>query len=98
MQDQFKDKSKVKVGMMVVGADVNRNFERPNEVGRVREVGDDGFCVDARLGHDIFVPFSEIRDVDGEKVALKIPADQVGNMGWESGHTHDQTETTPSQF
>ncbi len=68
--------SQVQVGMAVVGSD-------GDQVGDVKEIGVGDFLVDrGLLSGKVSVPFSAIRDVTGNTVALTIPGKQVGDMGW----------------
>ncbi len=68
--------SRVQVGMTVVGAD-------GDQVGEVKEINVNDFLVDrGLLQGKVNVPFTAVRDVTGNTVALTVPGRQVGDMGW----------------
>ena len=71
------DRTRVRVGMDVVGNDADR-------VGQVKDVRDTDFLVDRSMQRDVYVPYSAIRDVDGNTIVLNVTAAQVGNMGWDN--------------
>ncbi len=62
-------------GMEVIGSDMK-------SVGRVRDVRDNDFHVDIPMQRDIYVPFTAIQNVEGDRVVLTIPASQVNDMNW----------------
>lgn len=72
---QTTSPSQVQGGMEVVGSDMK-------SVGHVRNVRDNDFHVDIPMHRDIYVPFTAIQNVEGERVVLNIPADQVYDMNW----------------
>ncbi len=71
------NRAQIRVGMDVVGSDADN-------VGRVKEVRDTDFLVDRTMQRDVYIPFSAVRNVTGDRIALNIPAGQVDNMGWMS--------------
>jgi hypothetical protein len=65
------DRTRVRAGMEVVGSD-------GNGVGQVKEVRDNDFLVNRRMARDITVAYSAVRDLEGNKVVLNVPAGQAG--------------------
>jgi hypothetical protein len=68
------DRTRVQIGMEVVG-------NEGQNVGQVKEVRDSDFVVNRRLARDITVRYSGVRDIDGQKVVLNVPAGQAANAG-----------------
>ncbi len=63
------------VDMDVVGSD-------GEEVGRVKEVHANDFVVDRRLKRDVTIPFNGISAIQGNRVVLTVPADEVDTHYW----------------
>ncbi len=72
---QTTSPSQMQQGMEVIGSDMK-------SVGRVRNVRDNDFHVDIPMQRDIYVPFTAIQNVEGDRVVLTIPASQVNDMNW----------------
>jgi ferritin-like metal-binding protein YciE len=72
---QTASPSQMQEGMEVIGSDMK-------SVGRVRNVRDNDFHVDIPMHRDIYVPFTAIQNVEGDRVVLTIPAGQVNDMNW----------------
>jgi hypothetical protein len=68
------DRTRVQVGMEVVGSD-------GQGVGQVKDVRDTDFLVNRRMSRDLTVSYSEIREIDGNNVVLTAPAGQAGRAG-----------------
>lgn len=68
-------RAQVRETMDVIGSD-------GNDVGRVKEVRDNDFLVDRAMQRDIYIPYSAIQSIHGERIMLNIPAGQVDAMGW----------------
>ncbi len=67
----------VREGMDVCGSD-------DEGVGKVKTLGDNEFLVDRTMQRDVWVPFSAVRDVEGNRVILTVPANQVDHQNWPS--------------
>jgi ferritin-like metal-binding protein YciE len=67
--------SQLQPGMRVIGSD-------NGSIGQVRDVRENDFLIDLPMKRDVYVPFDAIEEVTIDLVALNIPSDQVGNMGW----------------
>jgi len=65
----------VRETMDVVGSD-------GEQVGTVKAVHGTDFVLDRPMGRDLFVPFSAVRTVDGERVMLGIRASEVDDQHW----------------
>jgi len=65
----------VREGMEVCGLD-------DNNVGKVKTIGDDAFLVDRTMQRDVWVPFSAIQHVEGNRITLTVTADQVDQQNW----------------
>ncbi|MBX6342453.1 MAG: DUF2171 domain-containing protein [Thermomicrobiaceae bacterium] len=63
-------------GMDVVGSDGDR-------VGEVKEVADRYLLVDRSLAADLYVPYTAVDRVEGDRVVLTIPDERADQMGWE---------------
>src|SRR5258708_1246311 len=72
---QTTSPSQMQQGMEVIGSDMN-------SVGRFRNVRDNDFHVDIPMQRDIYVPFTAIQNVEGDRVVLTIPASQANDMNW----------------
>jgi hypothetical protein len=68
---------RVRNGMLVVGSD-------GDTIGTVKEVRGHDFLVDRAAAPDLYVPFSALRDLTGDRITLGVPAREVGNQGWET--------------
>ena len=69
------DRGRVKERMDVLGSDAK-------DIGQVKAIRDTDFLVDRSMKRDVYVPYSAIRDVSGDRIVLNIQSDQVDNMGW----------------
>ena len=69
------DRSRLRVGMAVVGSDLAG-------VGAVKEVLDSAVLVDRELQRDVYVPFDAIQEAEGPTLVLAIPARRVDDMNW----------------
>jgi len=63
--------------MAVMGSD-------GDEVGKVKNVRTDDFLVDRRFERDVYVPFTAIKEVSGDRVVLTVETKETGKMGWEN--------------
>jgi osmotically-inducible protein OsmY len=72
---QHGNRWQIRETMDVVGSD-------GANVGTVKAVHGTDFHVDRPMGRDVFVPFSAVRTVDGERVMLTVRADQVDDQRW----------------
>lgn len=66
------DRSRVQAGMEVVGSD-------GRSVGQVKEARDGDFVINRHLARDITVHYSGVREIDGNRVVLTVPANQAGS-------------------
>ncbi len=71
------DRTRVRLGMEVVGADGDR-------VGTVKDLRDTDFLVDRAMQRDVYVPFDAIRSIDGDVITLTVAAGAVDQQGWPS--------------
>jgi ferritin-like metal-binding protein YciE len=69
--------SQLQPGMRVIGSD-------NGSIGQVRDVRENDFLIDLPMKRDAYVPFDAIEEVTIDLVALNIPSDQVGAMGWDN--------------
>lgn len=69
--------SQVQEGAEVVGVD-------EDYIGRVKEVSGNTVLVDRKMQRDVYVPLEAIQGVDGGRVRLNIPSDQVDDQGWDN--------------
>ena len=53
-------------------------------VGRVKETRSNDFLVDRSMQRDLYVPFSAIQTVDGDRVMLNIAARDLDRQGWQT--------------
>ncbi len=74
--------SEIAPGMQVIGSDGSK-------VGQVDELHDYDFMVSRGTGHDVHIPYSEIKNVSNDQVMLNVPGKQVESMHW--GTTPHQT-------
>jgi osmotically-inducible protein OsmY len=72
---QHGNRWQIRETMDVVGSDGER-------VGTVKSVHGTDFHVDRPMGRDLFVPFSAVRTVDGERVMLSMRANEVDSQHW----------------
>jgi hypothetical protein len=72
---QHGNRWQIRETMDVVGSDGER-------VGTVKSVHGTDFHVDRPMGRDLFVPFSAVRTVDGERVMLDVRAKEVDDQHW----------------
>lgn len=68
-------RDQVRETMDVIGSD-------GNDIGRVKEVREHDFLVDRPLQRDLYIPYSAIQSIHGERIMLNVPAGQVDAMGW----------------
>ncbi len=61
--------------MEVIGSDGNK-------VGQVDELHDHDFMVSRGTGHDVHIPYGEIKNVSNNQVRLSAPGKQVESMHW----------------
>ena len=52
------------------------------KVGAVKEVHGTDFLLERPMGRDLFVPFSAVRTVDGERVLLSCRAAEIDDQHW----------------
>ena len=52
------------------------------KIGTVKAVHGTDFVLNRPMGRDLFVPFSAVRTVDGERVMLGIRASEVDDQHW----------------
>jgi hypothetical protein len=71
------DRSRVRESMEVVGSD-------GENIGQVKNLRDNDFLVDRNMARDIFVPFSAVRTIDGDRIMLNIRAGEVDSQNWPS--------------
>jgi hypothetical protein len=69
--------SQLQPGMRVIGSD-------NGSIGQVRDVRENVFLLDLPMKRDVYVPFDAIQEVTIDLIALNIPSDQVGKMGWDN--------------
>jgi hypothetical protein len=72
---QHGNRWQIRETMDVVGSD-------GATVGTVKAVHGTDFHVDRPMGRDLFVPFSAVQTVDGERVMLNVRANEVDNQHW----------------
>jgi len=72
---QHGNRWQVRETMDVVGSD-------GAPVGTVKSVHGTDFHVDRPKGRDLFVPFSAVRTVDGERIMLSVRATEVDDQHW----------------
>ena len=53
-------------------------------VGRVKETRSNDFLVDRSMQRDLYVPFSAIQTVDGDRMMLNIAARDLDQQGWQT--------------
>jgi hypothetical protein len=64
-------------GMAVVGID-------GDEIGRVKEVGQNEFLLDRPMGRDLYVPMRYVQNTLNDRVVLTIPGSQIDKTDWRS--------------
>ncbi len=69
------DRSQVRVGMTVIGADAQR-------VGHVKEILDHAVLVGRPWHRDIYVPLHALEEARVDELVLAIPATAVDDMDW----------------
>jgi ferritin-like metal-binding protein YciE len=67
--------SQIRPGMQVVGSDMQ-------SVGQVKDVRDNDFLIDIPMRRDVYAPLNAIQSMDGSRVVLNIPANNIGDMNW----------------
>lgn len=72
---QHGNRWQIRETMDVVGSDGEK-------IGTVKQVHGTDFHLDRPMGRDLFVPFSAVRTVDGERVMLSIRATEVDDQRW----------------
>jgi hypothetical protein len=72
---QHGNRWQIRETMDVVGADGER-------IGTVKAVHGTDFHLDRPMKQDLFVPFSAVRTVDGERVMLDVRAHEVDDQRW----------------
>ena len=68
-------RERVREGMEVVGND-------GEGIGDVKEISNNSLLVDRAMHRDVFVPFSAIQSMSGNRITLSLQADQVDDQGW----------------
>jgi len=51
-------------------------------IGDVKEISNNSFLVDRSMHRDVFVPFSAIQSVSGNRVTLSVPTSDIDDQGW----------------
>lgn len=74
-QDGGGNRSQIRETMDVVGSD-------GESIGTVKAVHSGNFHLDRPMAKDLFVPFSAVRTVDGERVMLNVRASEVDDQRW----------------
>jgi len=87
--DQIGSRFTVRESMEVVGTD-------GQSVGQVKEVRGTDFLLDRPMHGDVYVPFSGIRIVDGDRVMLDVPSDQLDDQGWPTPGLTGTSQQRPS--
>jgi osmotically-inducible protein OsmY len=72
---QHGNRWQIRETMDVVGSD-------GESIGTVKSVRGTDFLADRPMGRDVFVPFSAVRTVDGERVMLSMRAAEVSHQNW----------------
>jgi hypothetical protein len=68
-------RERMRENMDVVGAD-------GEVVGGVKEISNNSFLMNRPMHRDLFVPFSAIRSMSGNRVTLSVQANEVDDQGW----------------
>jgi hypothetical protein len=85
---QHGNRWQIRETMDVIGSD-------GETVGTVKAVHGTDFHLDRPMHRDVFVPFSAVRTVDGERVMLSVRADAVSDQNWPAPDltaTHEGTK------
>jgi len=67
--------SQIRPGMQVVGSDME-------SVGQVRDVRQNDFLIDIPMRRDVYAPLDAIQSMDGDKIVLNVPANNINNTNW----------------
>jgi hypothetical protein len=73
--DGAEHRERIRERMDVVGSD-------GGPVGNVKEVSNNSFLVDRPTQRDLFVPFSAIQSLSGNRVTLSVQTGEVDDQGW----------------
>lgn len=87
--DHIGSRFTVRESMEVVGSDGER-------AGQVKEVRGTDFLLDRPMRGDVYVPFSGIRTVDGDRVMLDVPANVIDDQGWPTPDLTGTSQQRPS--
>ncbi|MGE3267939.1 MAG: BON domain-containing protein [Chloroflexota bacterium] len=80
----------VRETMDVIGSD-------GKTVGTVKEVRGTDFLLDRPMERDLYVPFSAIQTVDGERVMLSCRSPEVDHQNWPSSSLTSTSEPPPAR-
>ncbi|HET7036396.1 MAG TPA: DUF2171 domain-containing protein [Thermomicrobiaceae bacterium] len=80
----------VEPGMEVVGSDGDK-------VGDVDQVRDHYFRVRRSLAPDFFIPYAAVTRVEGQRVVLNVPDEEVHEFGWMAPPVGQQQAAGPGQ-
>lgn len=69
--------SQVRTGMEVCDVEGNR-------LGDVKDMRGSDFLLDRPMRRDLFVPFTAVREVSGNRVVLRFRDHEIGDQNWES--------------
>jgi hypothetical protein len=87
--DQIGSRFTVRESMEVVGTD-------GESVGQVKEVRGTDFLLSGSTDHEVYVPFSAIRTVDGDRVMLDVRSGDVERQGWPTPDLTGASQQRPS--
>lgn len=76
--------------MDVIGSD-------GESLGQVKEVRGSDFLLDRPMARDVYVPFSAVQTVDGERVMLRYRSDDLGDQDWPSPDLMGTSEAPPAR-
>ena len=82
---QHGNRWQIRDTMDVVGSD-------GETVGTVKAVHGTDFHLDRPVARDVFVPFSAVQTVDGERVMLRVRANEVDDQNWPAPDLMGSTE------
>jgi hypothetical protein len=68
-------RERIRESMEVVGSD-------DESIGDVKEISNNSFLVDRPMHRDVFVPFSAIRSLSGNRITLSVPTGDIDDQGW----------------
>lgn len=68
-------RSQLREGMSVVGSD-------GDNVGELKEISSSSFLLDRSMHREIFVPYSAIQSVTGDRVMLSVRSNDIDDQGW----------------